>query len=340
MTAPSHALFESLTPDERVVLDEALVPVSLAAGERLIAQYDTSDALYLLAEGTVVVEADGSELARLSAGAVLGEVGLFTQAVRTASVRTATPALLHRLSRDAFDRLRASDHPVAHRIERRTIRQLRDRMEVPVASLHALAATTRSLRRSLPPEPAPGVEVPLGTSALTALLATAATLSTSDRRGQRRLAPNATVRVFQPGESITELDAPSCHLLLAGVVDGWADVGPRPDKVRVTHVAAGHLFGMAHLLPEAHLPLHFIATEPSTVVTFDPARISGLFASDTAAGSVLRQALLASLIGQQGSAQEIHAEAVLRATLDPDAPERAPREREPGTDHWDAWFDL
>lgn len=338
----AHVLFAALDADQTALLKSTIERLSLEAGDQVIRQYDTSDSLFLVEAGEVLVASDGVEVARLGVGAVLGEVGLFTQAVRTASVRTTTPSVLLRLTRDGYDRLRDADHPVAHRIERRTIRQLRARLDVPIIALQSLAGGSRTLRRSMLLEPASGVEVPLSTTATSALLGTAATFSTQDRRAQRRLAPGALLRVFAPGEMITELDVPSLHVLIAGAIDGWADLADRrEDKVRGASIAPGQVFGVGRLLPGEHRRLIWIAREPVSVLTLDPARATSTLKRDNSAGSALRQAVLASLVAQHESAQGLHDEAVVTATLDPDAPQRNPLVREgPEGELWDAWFDL
>lgn len=89
---------------------EALEPAHLAAGAALFAEGDPGDALYVLVDGAVTVEAGGRILTRIAAPACIGEVALVRDPAglpqtRTATVRADRDVHLHRLSADRFDAL-------------------------------------------------------------------------------------------------------------------------------------------------------------------------------------------------------------------------------------------
>jgi len=83
---PRHAIWSLLN---------CMLPKEVAPTERLIAQGDPGDSLFIIQEGscTVVVDNDGEshQLARLGAGEVVGEMAVLTGEPRSASVEAETP---------------------------------------------------------------------------------------------------------------------------------------------------------------------------------------------------------------------------------------------------------
>lgn len=79
---------------------------TVAAGEVIIRQGDTSDALWILAEGTLLAHAriDGREidLPEIDAPGYVGELGLMNRTVRSATVTTATTCRLLHIPGDNF----------------------------------------------------------------------------------------------------------------------------------------------------------------------------------------------------------------------------------------------
>jgi hypothetical protein len=65
-------------------------PAKVKAGTTIIAEGDAADDIVLLLDGLVQVEANGTELARLGPGSVLGERASVEQGHRTATVRAMT----------------------------------------------------------------------------------------------------------------------------------------------------------------------------------------------------------------------------------------------------------
>jgi CRP-like cAMP-binding protein len=100
-------LFDCLTQDARCPLLNTMTPEHVKAGERFISQGDEGNSLYLIQEGTCVVnlEKDGMThpIARRREGDLIGEMAILTGEPRRAHVDAETPMKLWRINRDQFD---------------------------------------------------------------------------------------------------------------------------------------------------------------------------------------------------------------------------------------------
>jgi CRP/FNR family transcriptional regulator, cyclic AMP receptor protein len=72
------------------------------AGTELVHEGDLGSDFFLVAQGEVVVERRGREVARLGPGGFFGELALFDEAPRNASVIAASGAALAVFTRDRF----------------------------------------------------------------------------------------------------------------------------------------------------------------------------------------------------------------------------------------------
>ena len=99
------ALFRSLSPDRMWELAGNLARKKVAAGEVIIQEGDQGDFLYIVEKGCFQVyreKAPGQVIATLSEDGILGEMALFTQSRRNASVRAVDDAVVFALNRDDF----------------------------------------------------------------------------------------------------------------------------------------------------------------------------------------------------------------------------------------------
>ena len=107
-------LFEGFTDDELDALAQVFVSTHVAAGEELLAQGDPSDSFHLVVHGRLRAFIDTPDGTRrrgeIGRGEPVGEMGLLTGSVRTATVRAIRDSELLTLPGANFDQL-LSDHP-------------------------------------------------------------------------------------------------------------------------------------------------------------------------------------------------------------------------------------
>lgn len=121
-------------------------PIALAPGERLFAQGDAADALYLVTAGRLAatVERDGRsvEVRTLQPGSALGEMGLLREMPRSATLQAAEPSRVLKLPRSALQALEQQSPALAIALYRLLMRQLAGRLEQANAQAHALSHPT------------------------------------------------------------------------------------------------------------------------------------------------------------------------------------------------------
>jgi cAMP-dependent protein kinase regulator len=130
-------LFAGLPVGALEQLIERLGLVDLEAGQVLFRQGDSGDALYVVAEGTVVVVHEGpprQELTRFGPGSFFGEVALVTEEPRSATVRAEVQTQLLAVDREAV-RMLVSEFPDVLPV---ILRFLRERLVDRLVRTHPL----------------------------------------------------------------------------------------------------------------------------------------------------------------------------------------------------------
>lgn len=143
----ANPLFSGIGPAALLALDAATSWVLVAGGTSLLEQGDESDALYLLARGTlhVVVRdvgGDDRSIEYLAAGALVGELGVLLGEPRSATLRAVRDAELLRVPRDTFLRILETEPALGAAVARllsqrlkRTTKQPRVRLRVRTVAL-------------------------------------------------------------------------------------------------------------------------------------------------------------------------------------------------------------
>lgn len=120
-------LFAGLESETLQALVENLSLIALERGEHLFREGDPGDALYVIVEGEVSVQAEGPprvEMTRLGPGAFIGEVALLTDQAHTATVTALVNAELLRIDRVTLSRVLGEHGDVL----RPVLRFVRDRL--------------------------------------------------------------------------------------------------------------------------------------------------------------------------------------------------------------------
>jgi CRP-like cAMP-binding protein len=97
-------MFSGCTPEQ---LDEVAglgAVVDVPDGADVVREGDTEPGLYVIVSGTAIVLRSGRTLASLGAGDYFGELSLFDEAPRNATVRASSELSCILMTRDAFDR--------------------------------------------------------------------------------------------------------------------------------------------------------------------------------------------------------------------------------------------
>ena len=129
-TLASTPLFSGMSQEALEALVAELQLVHLVKGEALFHEGDPGDALYVIVEGEVSVQAEGPprvEMARLGPGAFLGEVALMTDQPRSATVTAIGDAELLRIDRATLARVLAEHGDILTAVLRFVRERLVDR---------------------------------------------------------------------------------------------------------------------------------------------------------------------------------------------------------------------
>ena len=93
-------------------------PVAVMAGDTIITEGETGDALYIIVRGTFAVFAgpDGHRLNTIGPGHYVGELALLVDEPRSATIRADTDGEVLRLERQQFMDLLGRDAPAARAV--------------------------------------------------------------------------------------------------------------------------------------------------------------------------------------------------------------------------------
>jgi len=128
-----HPLFQSLTPKEKTVLlsNEVSRKHVVGADEIILKQGETGNSLFVICEGSVSVVLDNIrgkpiKLYTLSSGEVFGEMSLFGQSLRAATLVTAEPAKILEISGENFLEMMKSHDELSLYLLAKLSQRLRD----------------------------------------------------------------------------------------------------------------------------------------------------------------------------------------------------------------------
>jgi CRP-like cAMP-binding protein len=272
--------------------------VDLAAGRLVTEEGDLRDALLFIERGAVDIEAGGLVATRLEAGALLGEIALFTDGTRTATARATEPVRVRVLRRAAYETLRNGGNAVACELERlsvenlaRRLRELSHQIAEHGARSSLVAPATGKLAGGRPVASTPGQIV--------RRLGAIGAFADAPAEALAAFASELTVRTWAQGEKLGAAgqDAPGFVIVLSGEVELVAAVTDTRG-VRLTTGSLGTLVGVAALVDHAPMGDWVTALTPVTALRAEPSQFQRWFRADDRVGGVVRVACICDLADQ------------------------------------------
>jgi len=304
VTAP---LLEGLTGRQRDQALHLFEQVTVRHGTPLMVEGDVDPTLLYVVDGELEIRTGDVDLWTAKPGEMVGEIGLFTEGVRTATVETNTEATLLILTREGYQELVERDNPVAMRIEQAALDALVSRLRAVDARISELADGTEladvtpsrswfervtSLFGSGGQRSAPKVDV-------ADVLSRSRLFKGVDPRTLQGVASAFTAQAWGPGQFLCTEGERGEEMYL--VVDGLVDVlvATRGEKVEpVATLDEGDIFGMAGLVDNRPRSASCVSRNDVVVLELDRTGWARTVARSDAAGQVLRVAMIRSLAEQ------------------------------------------
>lgn len=277
---------------------------TLEPGEALFEQGDAADAIYIVAEGEVVLTGrtpgDGQvELARLGRGGLIGEVALLDGGTRSAAARATVATRGYRIDSARFAALRTSGRPTAFEVIDRLRLEVARRSRATIADIgEALDGAGSGLQRAGTAGPACGPDgAPWDADQLRALLATFPGFDRLDVADWSALA-GLVRRIDAPrGRLLVSAGDPAPHLLI--VARGAVRAAlPRADGIEQLLVhGPGRFVGLIPLIDGGTHPLTLDVREDAVLVALRQADFAALRTGHGALATKLFDAIGTQLVG-------------------------------------------
>lgn len=141
--APTDDTADWLDGFDGAAMRDYLEAMTIPPGQVLIRQGDEADGLYFVASGRLTVQLSsdhgpGSRLRTLGAGAVVGELTMYLQVPRTATVVSDTKSTVYRLSAASLDAMARSHPELAAQLHHRLAEVMAARLADSLGTIEAL----------------------------------------------------------------------------------------------------------------------------------------------------------------------------------------------------------
>lgn len=296
---PKRALDQAFQVFQRMDVD---------AGVQLIEEGEVDPTVVVVDTGELAITTGGTLLGRASSGDVLGEIALFGNGIRSASVTSAVPSRLWVLDRHGYDWLRAKHNPVATALEENALHYLTDRLR----SVGTRIASIAEGEEEDAVTPDPGFFDRVASVFGGGGLANPGRVDRVAALGHSRLFKGVTDEVLgQVAEYLNPCAARTGHFLCTEgdvgqemflLVSGSVEVIVSTQTGRMEHLAtlkAGDAFGMCALLQVSQPRMaSCVARERSVLLSLDRMTFAELVPRNDFVGSVFRVALIRALARQ------------------------------------------
>ena len=311
--------FAGLEPGDSQDAAACLQPFSLDAGDLLMQQGEEDFTLAFVVQGTVSFMDGDTRIGGGTSRDMIGEVELFGQLPRTATVVASTPTHLLVLAHEQWIELCERGNPAVYNIERLSHRRIGDRVRYLAEGI-----TERSDgSRPVPGTPRKGLigrlsnllgggRAPALDAA--AVLAHSPLFDWADPAVLREIAGNFGVERFSAGAvpCVQGEVGEKAYLVVDGQVDAVVAVGRTSSGGKgaetIAQLGAGQAFGDGTLAQHAPNVASFVCQTDVIALSIARDRYGELFGANDPAGSVFRQAMLKNLIYQLLSAQQVFVE--------------------------------
>lgn len=315
--ADLYTLFENLKPAQAQQAAEQFQETFLQPGATVVTEGEPTDSMLFIEAGEVAVFAGGHEVAHMAEGAIIGEIGLFAHAKRTATVKAVTGVTLQVLTRDRFLRLRDAGNPVAFRIERRALVQLTGRFRQLVGDMQRVGAAAPQLLVDVPMGQVGAEDVAVHAAGRAQALQMASGFRDVHPQVIAQLVPAFTSVACRQGPMVWA-DQPTGSLLL--IVEGSvAAYAPLHNQgVQVAAIGPGELVDVAPHIDQQPRSTHFACTEDCLLLELEPRLCQQALYRDDLLGSALRIAMIRALASRVNQLNAVYAQARLLAPAEMD----------------------
>lgn len=276
--------------------------VEADAGSTLIEEGEEDPSLFVILDGEVEIRQGDTRLAALGPGAIVGEIAMFCDPVRTATVIAVTACRLLVVEREAYDHFRGHGSTLAGAIERAAAAQLAGRVREVEARL---AAAPDAVRRAWRVEHPPAIPTPRRPAAFgypaadrAEFLRASPLFFGADDDVLDAIADAALTETWSPGEWLGLPDELADRLVF--VASGAIDV-VLPDAgeafLSCAALADGGMYGAGAMITPPRAT-GAIALEPTVTLSLPADIAKAWWAEDTSTASALRVAAIRALAGR------------------------------------------
>lgn len=303
---------KTLDPERRNQMRSQVRRATVVAQTVLIEQGEEDDTMMFVEEGELRIDRDGVAIDYSGAGEVIGEMAVFGEGLRSASVHVVRDATLLLLSKAGFDVLRATAHPFAFWVERKALDLLSERLR----RLNTLVAELSEGARCAWVKPPPSVFERVSSlfRKVAAEVLTPAHCNVPDLLYDSPIFKGTThaflvqiseeleLRSVAPGTFLCKQGSVGEELFIVarGAVDVLVTTGGKGSATRVhklAQVTRGDAIGLSALVDGAPRSASCVAVEQTDVLVLSQARWEALREADNLLGSEVRQAVIRSFSG-------------------------------------------
>jgi CRP-like cAMP-binding protein len=297
--------FAGLDPADSQEASSFLQPASLESGDLLMEQGEEDFTLAFIISGSVSFMDGDLRIGGATSREMIGEVELFGQMPRMATVVAAAPTHLLVLAHEHWLELCERGNPAVYNIERFAHRRVGERLRHLAEGI-----AERSLGEQRTPIPPPrrtgfmdklstlfgGNRTPTVNPEL--VLANSPAFNWAPSEVLAQIAPFFRAERFPAGTMAARYGevGDRAWIVVDGEVDLLIPVGGGAEMLAT--VAAGHAFGDAGVLQGAPRPLSALCRSDVLALYIGKEQLAELFSAQDPAGSVFRQAMLRNLIDE------------------------------------------